>query len=67
MKLSKLLHLLEASIERWGDIDCFVHADADDEHFILIEDVVGEFIGNEDPILVLTAYETRPMLKLIAR
>lgn len=68
MKLSKLLQLFEASLERWGDIDCFVHSDTDAEHFIKIEDVIGEYLEHEEcPILVLTAYETRPKLKLVAR
>lgn len=67
MKASRLMHYLQASMERWGDLDCYIDLDPTGEDIYQIEDVFCDMNADDDSekSLVLCHYATRPILKAV--
>ncbi|MCW1908634.1 MAG: hypothetical protein KIH63_004805 [Candidatus Saccharibacteria bacterium] len=64
MKLSQLIFYAQGSLERWGDVDCYLECDQDG-YIYLLEAVVGEINDDKSAHVVLSAHGFVPNLRLV--
>ena len=55
MTLLELIALAEAAYEKWGDLECFIDGDIDENEPII--DFACEIMEGHVPHIVLTTYE----------
>lgn len=63
MKLSTLIERAQACLDMWGEQN--VCMDIDDSYFYPIGDIVAEVVEDNVERILITSFETRPVLKAV--
>jgi hypothetical protein len=67
MKATELIRYLDATVDKWGDIDCMLDFDSESEYLYNISSVFCDInpMDNTDASLVFATYETKAALSIV--
>ena len=67
MKITELQRYLQATLDRFGDVDCLMDIDPESEDLYEVDSIFCDVNPDDenDVNLVFACFEVRPMLKLV--